>query len=62
MGLAPPQSFQEVFNAVKVCDSNSDGRVNKMEMFTLFKSIQGINAGANMGINGVGVNMNVGGW
>ena len=45
MGIAPPQSQQEVWQAVQQCDQNRDGRVNKMEMFMLFKRIQGINQG-----------------
>ena len=75
MGMAPPQSYQETWQAVNQCDSNRDGRVTKMEMFTLFKRIQGINSGmmmnqgmgmqggmgGGMGMNqGLGLNINLG--
>jgi len=51
-----------VFNAAQACDSNNDGRVSKNEMFMLFKRIQGIQGGGQgLGINGVGVNINLGG-
>lgn len=45
MGLAPPDSYQSVWNAMMTCDTNRDGRISKIEMFMLFKRIQGINAG-----------------
>jgi hypothetical protein len=45
MGLAPPNDYQSVWNAMLSCDSNRDGRISKLEMFMLFKRIQGINAG-----------------
>lgn len=45
MGLAPPDNYQSVWNAMLSCDTNRDGRISKFEMFMLFKRIQGINAG-----------------
>ena len=48
MGVCPPMSYGDVWNAVLACDLNGDGRVNRMEMFMLFKRIQGIKAGQMM--------------
>jgi hypothetical protein len=45
MGLAPPMDYMSVWNAAMACDSNRDGRISKIEMFMLFKRIQGINYG-----------------
>ena len=45
MGMAPPMSYQQVWQAAMQCDTNGDGRVNRGEMFMLFKRIQGINVG-----------------
>lgn len=45
MGMAPPQSYQEVWQASMQCDQNRDGRVDRMKMFLLFKRIQGIHNG-----------------
>ena len=56
MGMCPPQSYQDVFNAAMACDANGDGRYSKMEVYTLFLRIQGISSGAT----GVGV-INLGG-
>ena len=72
MGLCPPQSYEEVWNAALTCDLNGDGRINKLEMFMLFKKLQEINAGMtmntgnNMGMGmggkmGMGGNMGMGG-
>ena len=62
MGLCPPQNYQDVWNAVMTSDANMNGRISKMEMFMLFKRIQGINSGMYMNQNmGLGVNvMNMG--
>ena len=49
MGVAPPNSYQDVWAAVQQSDYNGNGRVSKMEMFVLFKKIQGINMGMGMG-------------
>jgi hypothetical protein len=59
MGLCPPQSYQDVWNAVKVGDTNCNNRVSRMEMLSLFKRIQNINAGI-MGYGGqaIGTNYN----
>ena len=62
MGLCPPQNAQDVWNAARACDANNDGRVNRNEMFELFKRIQGINGGIGVGVGGLGVNVNIGGW
>lgn len=59
MGMAPPQSYQEVWQAAQQCDSNRDGRVSQGEMFYLFKRIQGINSG-NMMAGGMGMGIGVG--
>lgn len=45
MGMAPPNNYQEVFQAAQQCDTNRDGRVSRQEMFMLFKRIQGIQQG-----------------
>ena len=45
MGLCPPMSYQDIWQAIMMCDFNGDGRINRMEMFLLFKKIQGINMG-----------------
>ena len=59
MGVAPPNSYQDVWQAVQSCDYNGNGRVNKMEMYMLFKRIQGINMGQtfNVGWGGMGGGM-----
>ena len=61
MGMAPPSSYQEIWQAAMECDQNRDGQVNKMEMFNLFKRIQGINQGqffgGGMGMGGMGGGM-----
>lgn len=62
MGLCPPQNAQDVWTAAKSCDLNNDGRVNRNEMFDLFKRIQGVSGGIGVGVGGMGVNVNVGGW
>lgn len=66
MGLCPPQNYQDVWNAVTLADSNNNGRVSKMEIFTLFKRIQGIHGNSmhqqGMGMGGGGMNVNVGQW
>jgi Ca2+-binding EF-hand superfamily protein len=54
MGMAPPQSQQEVIMAAQQCDTNHDGRVSKMEMFNMFKRIQGIQGGGMGGGMGMG--------
>ena len=56
MGLAPPTDFYSVQNAVMQSDTNFNGRVSKMEMFNIFKRIQGI----QMGMGG-GMGMGMGG-
>ena len=66
MGLCPPQSFQDVWNAVMAGDTNFDKRVSKKEMFALFKRVQNINAGI-MGFGGQqgmgsNYNANMGSW
>ena len=45
MGMAPPNSYQEVWQAVQQCDQNRDGRVSQQEMYMLFKNIQGVHGG-----------------
>ena len=45
MGMAPPQSQQQVWQAAMQCDTNRDGQVSKPEMFALFKNIQGVQQG-----------------
>jgi hypothetical protein len=45
MGMAPPMDFQTVYNAAMSSDTNFNGRISKMELFMLFKRIQGINQG-----------------
>lgn len=61
MGMAPPMNYQSVWNAVMQCDSNFNGRISKMEMFMMFKRIQGISS-MNMGMNmGMGMGFN-NGW
>ena len=57
MGLSPPQSYQEVSNAILSADANFNGRVSKMEMFRLFKMIQGIKSGGMMNQQGMGGGM-----
>lgn len=62
MGMAPPMSYESMWNAVMQCDANFNGRVSKMEMFMVFKRLQGINVGAGMGAY-MGTNpLNVGGF
>lgn len=51
MGLAPPNSPQDVMNAARFSDTNRDGRISQYEMFNLFKQIQGINHGGMMNPN-----------
>lgn len=48
MGMAPPNDQQQVYQAMQQCDSNRDGRVDKMEMFNLFKRMQGVQGGQMM--------------
>ena len=45
MGIAPPMNYQDVWNAVTQSDYNGNGRVSRIEMFMLFKRIQGIQQG-----------------
>lgn len=47
MGMAPPMDYQSVWNAVMQSDTNFNGRVSKMEMFMMFKRIQGIGMNNN---------------
>ena len=71
MGVAPPMSYQDVWAAVMSCDYNGNGRVSRMELFMLFKRIQGINVGmtfnvgwggmGGMGMMGPGMGMGMGG-
>jgi len=49
MGMAPPMDFQTVYNAAQASDTNFNGRTSKMELFMLFKRIQGINMNMNNG-------------
>ncbi len=49
MGMAPPMDMQTVFNAAQTSDTNFNGRTSKMELFMLFKRIQGINMAMNNG-------------
>ena len=60
MGVCPPNSYQDVWMAVQQCDYNGNGRVNKMEMYMLFKKIQGINIGQTFNV-GWGGGMGMGG-
>lgn len=53
MGMAPPMDFQTVFNAARASDTNFNGRTSKMELFTLFKMIQGVNGMNNGMYNGM---------
>ena len=48
MGMAPPQTLQEVWHVAMQNDLNGDGMISPMEMFILFKKLQGINAGMMM--------------
>ena len=59
MGVCPPMNYQDVWGAVMSCDYNGNGRVNKMELYMLFKRIQGINSGMtfNVGWGGMGGGM-----
>ena len=59
MGVCPPMSYQDVWQAVMSCDYSGDGRINRMELFMLFKRIQGINMGMtfNLGWGGMGGGM-----
>ena len=45
MGVCPPMNYNDIWQAVRMCDVNGDGRISRMEMFLLFKRIQGINGG-----------------
>lgn len=54
MGMAPPNNYQDAWNAVQQCDTNHDGRVSKAEMVMLFKRIQGVNQGGMQGGMGYG--------
>jgi len=54
MGVAPPMNYQDVWQAVMSCDYSGNGRISKMELFILFKKIQGINMGMGMGGMGMG--------
>ena len=55
MGVCPPTSYQDIWSAVMACDMNRDGRISRMELFMLFKRIQGINAGMMMPMGGMGM-------
>ena len=41
MGLCPPQTQAEVWQAALSCDLNGDGMISRMELFILFKKLQG---------------------
>jgi hypothetical protein len=30
MGVCPPMTYQDIWNAVMQCDTNRDGRINRM--------------------------------
>ena len=45
MGMCPPQDYMTLWNTIAQVDTNRDGRISKMEMFTMFKRLQGINSG-----------------
>jgi len=65
MGLAPPTDFYSIQNAVMQSDTNFNGRVSKMEMYNLFKRIQGFQQMNAMGMGGMGMGMGGGfnnGW
>ena len=47
-------SYADIWSAVMTCDMNGDGRISRMELFMLFKRIQGINQGMGMGGMGMG--------
>ena len=62
MGIAPPNNYGDVWNAVMQCDYNGNGRVSRQELFMLFKRIQGINAGMTFNVGwGMGGGMGMGG-
>ena len=63
MGVAPPMSYQDVWQAAMASDYNGNGRISRPELFMLFKQIQGINGGMMMnvgwgGMGGMGMGMN----
>jgi hypothetical protein len=45
MGMAPPNDYQSLLQVAQTCDTNFDGRINRMEILMMFKRIQGINCG-----------------
>jgi hypothetical protein len=54
---------QDFINAAVTCDVQKDGQITKMELFNLFKRMQGITSGymfnrgvGGMGMNGMGMN------
>jgi hypothetical protein len=48
MGLCPPRSQQEAWQAAMQCDTNRDGLISSLEMFALFKQLQQVNSGMHM--------------
>jgi len=36
MGICSPMNYQDVWQAVRVCDVNGNSRISRMEMFLLF--------------------------
>ena len=48
MGMAPPQSYQEIWNLAQQADTNHDGMISSMEMFMLFKMVQGVSSNMQM--------------
>jgi hypothetical protein len=49
---------QDFINAAITCDVQKDGQITKMELFNLFKRMQGITSGYmfNRGVGGMGMN------
>jgi hypothetical protein len=60
MGMAPPQTYQDFFNAAAQCDQNRDAQFSRMEMYNLFLRIQGVMGGQNVGVLNMGGMGNVG--
>jgi hypothetical protein len=41
MGVNPPSDYNSVRQIAMQTDTNFDGKISKMELYTLFKKIQG---------------------
>lgn len=45
MGMCPPLNYQQLWNAVEQVGYKGSEKISKMDMFNLFKEVQGVKRG-----------------